>query len=72
MEDEEVPLVDGVFKDAFGALGDENGLEVKALVDVIEWLSGEREFRNEVGDGVLAREVPSSSSSSPWLDEDPK
>ncbi|GJY64428.1 hypothetical protein Tco_0465888 [Tanacetum coccineum] len=25
------------------------------------WVSGEREFRNEVGDGVLAREVPSSS-----------
>ncbi|GKA33485.1 hypothetical protein Tco_0719914 [Tanacetum coccineum] len=30
------------------------------------WVSGEREFRNEVGDRVLAREVPSSSSASPW------
>nr|GEX14105.1 hypothetical protein [Tanacetum cinerariifolium] len=32
MEDEEVAMVDGVFEGAFGALG----LEVKALVDVIE------------------------------------
>ncbi|GKD68643.1 hypothetical protein Tco_1322733, partial [Tanacetum coccineum] len=33
MEDEEVPLVDGVFKGALGAL---EGLEVEALVDVME------------------------------------
>ncbi|GJZ09614.1 hypothetical protein Tco_0543897 [Tanacetum coccineum] len=38
-EDDEVALVDGVFEGAFGALGDESwcfGLEVEALVDVIE------------------------------------
>ncbi|GJS64671.1 hypothetical protein Tco_0679235 [Tanacetum coccineum] len=39
IEDDEVALVDGVFEGAFGALGDESwcfGLEVEALVDVIE------------------------------------
>ncbi|GKB75537.1 hypothetical protein Tco_0942432 [Tanacetum coccineum] len=40
MEDEEVALVDGVFKGTFGALGDErcllDGLEVEALVDAME------------------------------------
>ncbi|GJU27705.1 hypothetical protein Tco_1166326 [Tanacetum coccineum] len=36
MEDEEVPLVDGVFKGAFGALGDESWCLVEALVDVME------------------------------------
>ncbi|GKF30888.1 hypothetical protein Tco_0100686, partial [Tanacetum coccineum] len=34
MEDEEVPLVDGVFKGALGALGD--ALEMEALVDVMD------------------------------------
>ncbi|GKE20778.1 hypothetical protein Tco_1432290, partial [Tanacetum coccineum] len=34
MEDEEVPLVDGVFKDALGALGDDT-LEMEALVDAM-------------------------------------
>ncbi|GJT30868.1 hypothetical protein Tco_0911143 [Tanacetum coccineum] len=33
IDDEEVPLVDGVFEGAFGALGDE---KVEALVDAIE------------------------------------
>ncbi|GJR73350.1 hypothetical protein Tco_0085715 [Tanacetum coccineum] len=33
---------------------------------------GLREFRYVVGDGVLAQEAPSSSSSSPWRDEDPR
>nr|GEY48094.1 hypothetical protein [Tanacetum cinerariifolium] len=36
MEDEEVALVDGVFKGAFGALAYKNGLEVKTLVDAME------------------------------------
>ncbi|GJV60950.1 hypothetical protein Tco_1467050 [Tanacetum coccineum] len=40
IEDEEVALVDGVFKGAFGALGDErwcvDGLEVEALVGAME------------------------------------
>ncbi|GKE06753.1 hypothetical protein Tco_1398771, partial [Tanacetum coccineum] len=34
MEDEEVPLVDGVFEGALGALGDD--LEMEALVDAME------------------------------------
>ncbi|GKA33484.1 hypothetical protein Tco_0719913 [Tanacetum coccineum] len=32
IDDEEVPLVDGVFEGAFGALGD----EIEALMDVME------------------------------------
>ncbi|GKF81486.1 hypothetical protein Tco_0240088, partial [Tanacetum coccineum] len=36
MEDDEVVLVDGVFEGAFGALGDQKGLEVEALVDFME------------------------------------
>ncbi|GKE78637.1 hypothetical protein Tco_1544757 [Tanacetum coccineum] len=36
MEDEEVPLVDGVFKGALGSLG----LEVEALVDAMEVYGG--------------------------------
>ncbi|GJS74012.1 hypothetical protein Tco_0706853 [Tanacetum coccineum] len=39
LEDEEVAMVDGVFKGAFGALDDESwclGLEVEALVDDME------------------------------------
>ncbi|GKC56174.1 hypothetical protein Tco_1083772 [Tanacetum coccineum] len=36
MENDEVALVDGVFEGAFGALGDEKGLEVEALVDAME------------------------------------
>ncbi|GJX19701.1 hypothetical protein Tco_0222378 [Tanacetum coccineum] len=40
MEDEEVPLVDGVFEGALGALGDDvrvllEALEMEALVDVM-------------------------------------
>ncbi|GKC53782.1 hypothetical protein Tco_1076527 [Tanacetum coccineum] len=37
IEDEEVALVDGVFKGVFGALGDERWcVEVEALVDAME------------------------------------
>ncbi|GKC86779.1 hypothetical protein Tco_1147428, partial [Tanacetum coccineum] len=40
IEDEEVAMVDGVFKGAFRALGDKtcllHGLEIKALVDAME------------------------------------
>ncbi|GKB51740.1 hypothetical protein Tco_0902493, partial [Tanacetum coccineum] len=36
MEEEEVPLVDGVFKGAFGALA----LEMEALVDAIDVYGG--------------------------------
>nr|GEU53559.1 hypothetical protein [Tanacetum cinerariifolium] len=43
-EDEEVAMVDGVFKGAFGALGDKTclleGLEMEALVDAMEVYGG--------------------------------
>nr|GFA38086.1 hypothetical protein [Tanacetum cinerariifolium] len=38
MEEEELPLVDGVFEGALGVLGDESGclaLEMEALVDAM-------------------------------------
>nr|GEX01355.1 hypothetical protein [Tanacetum cinerariifolium] len=60
MGDEEVAMVDGVFEGAFRALG----LEMEALVDAME------ELRYVVGDGVLAREATSSSSSSLWSESD--
>ncbi|GKG56015.1 hypothetical protein Tco_0577090, partial [Tanacetum coccineum] len=40
MEDVEVATVDGVFKGAFGALGDKTCLEVEALVDAMEVYGG--------------------------------
>nr|GEY39742.1 hypothetical protein [Tanacetum cinerariifolium] len=74
MEEEEVPLVDGVFEGALGALEDEEDGEASRFDIQREdhhfvqkkWecrMVGNQEV---VRDRVLAREAPLSSSSSPW------
>nr|GEY40138.1 hypothetical protein [Tanacetum cinerariifolium] len=49
MKDEEVAMVDGVFEGAFETLGDESwclGLEVNALVDVMEVMVVDDKMKN--------------------------